>query len=243
MQLNFIQNLINSIQKTRKKQANTKVTNYGKNNRIFLIKENGEKVEVKKIQGLDVEFLGDNSTIEICEPYSINSLEIKCSSNNKIKIGKNSAVYKKLSITPQMQEKCKVTIGENFICEDVKILMQDEPDMSVSIGDDCLFSFDVMISPSDGHTILNEKGEAINPAEDIKIGNRVWLGMGTKVLKGSIIPSNSVVGAGSIYTDTSIDSSTKRSLAQPFGEIFVGIPAKSIKSGITWTREKTGYSK
>ena len=156
---------------------------------------------------------------------------------NKIKIGKNPTIYKKLSITPQMKEKCKLTIGENFICEDVKILMQDEPDITVSIGDDCLFSYDVVISPSDGHAILDEKGKAINPAEDIKIGNRVWLGMGTKVLKGSIIPSNSVVGAGSIYTNTSIESSTKRSLAQPFGEIFVGIPAKSIKSGITWTRE------
>ena len=54
------------------------------------------KVEVKKIQGLDVEFLGNNSTIEIGEPYFFNSVEIKCGSNNKIKINQTIEIITKI---------------------------------------------------------------------------------------------------------------------------------------------------
>lgn len=60
---------------------------------------------------------------------------------------------------------------------------------------------DLVIRTSDTHTIydINTK-EILNPNQDVLINDHVWLSTGAKVLKGSVIPKNCVVGAGAIIT-------------------------------------------
>lgn len=53
----------------------------------------------------------------------------------------------------------------------------------------------------DFHRIY-QNGCLINCDRPIIIGNSVWLGMNSVVLKGAQIPSGSVVAAGSIVTKT-----------------------------------------
>ena len=97
----------------------------------------------------------------------------------------------------------------------------------VTIGDDCMFSSGINITTTDCHSIYSiVTNERINQARDVKIGNHVWLGRNVTVLKGSEIADDVIVGSGSIVTSK---------LTEPHS-IYVGNPAKKVKSGTTWGR-------
>lgn len=66
-----------------------------------------------------------------------------------------------------------------------------------------------------------------NSARSVTIGDHVWLGINTKVMKGSQIKSGVVVGSGSIATGC---------LDADF--IYAGIPTKKIKDNVYWERER-----
>lgn len=57
------------------------------NNKVVVIKENGEKLYNVLIPGLDIKFLGKNSIIEINEPYCFQDCCINMRNNNFVKIG------------------------------------------------------------------------------------------------------------------------------------------------------------
>ena len=58
-----------------------------------------------------------------------------------------------LRIPFEMSFGSKLIIGKDFSSCGVDIYMHDEPKNSVIIGNDCQFSFGIIIWPSDGHTI------------------------------------------------------------------------------------------
>jgi len=71
---------------------------------------------------------------------------------------------------------------------------------TIRIGVDCLFGPNVQllaVSHDMEPSLRLTKG---NYADDIAIGNNVWLGSGVIVLGGVTIGDNSVVGAGSVVT-------------------------------------------
>lgn len=71
----------------------------------------------------------------------------------------------------------------------------------LSIGDNSIISWDVLIMDNDQHQIKwNSKvTEMIRP---IEIGKNVWVGCRAMILKGSTIPDNSVIAADSTVTKT-----------------------------------------
>ena len=69
--------------------------------------------------------------------------------------------------------------------------------------------------------------DRLNPSDSITIQPRVWLCRGVTVLKGCTIGPDTVVGGYSIVTDS-----------LPAGVLAVGSPAKVIRQGITWKRER-----
>lgn len=99
----------------------------------------------------------------------------------------------------------------------------------IEIGRDCMFSHDIDVRNTDSHSILNEKGERINPSADITIGEHVWVGVRSTILKGSVIPSNTIVAAQSLVTN---------SLKASEHTLIAGIPAEVRKTNISWTRER-----
>lgn len=102
---------------------------------------------------------------------------------------------------------------------------------TVSIGNDCLLSGNIMIRTGDSHVIMDKSsGERLNHSADIYISDHVWIGNGCKVLKGAKIGSHCVAAAGAIIT-SSTDYSENAVLA--------GIPAKTAKENITWKQERT----
>lgn len=98
----------------------------------------------------------------------------------------------------------------------------------IEIGEDCMFSHDIYVRTTDSHSILDMYGNRINQEKDIIIGNHVWVGMQSLILKGSTIPDGCIVGARSIITSKII----------PTNSIIVGSPAKVVKKNINWCFER-----
>ena len=86
------------------------------------------------------------------------------------------------------------TFGNRFmISGNSSIICRKE----ILFGNDVLLSWDVQIMDTDYHDIYNNTGKRINEDRPIVIGDNVWLGCRALVLKGSSIPSNSIIAAGS----------------------------------------------
>lgn len=71
---------------------------------------------------------------------------------------------------------------------------------SISMGSGVLISWDTLLMDTDYHTITDDQGIVINEDKPITLGNNVWVGCRTTILKGTSIPSNSVVAAGSVIS-------------------------------------------
>lgn len=99
---------------------------------------------------------------------------------------------------------------------------------TIDIGDDCMFSGGIIMDVSDIHSILDASTmQRLNPPKNINIKSHVWLANGVSVLKGVTIGKNSVVGAKAVVAKDI-----------PDGCLAVGVPAKVIKTGITWDRKR-----
>lgn len=69
----------------------------------------------------------------------------------------------------------------------------------ISFGSDVLISWDCLIMDSDLHPVFTiESDRRVNADEPIEVGDHVWIGCRSIILKGSSIPKNSIVAAGSI---------------------------------------------
>lgn len=112
-------------------------------------------------------------------------------------------------------------IGDNFCISAESSIIAKE---SVSIGSDVLISWDSLIMDSDFHDIYDCYQSKINPPMPIIIGNKVWVGCRTVILKGVTIVDGVVVAATSTVT---------KSILNP-NSIVGGNPARVIKEKIKW---------
>jgi maltose O-acetyltransferase len=72
---------------------------------------------------------------------------------------------------------------------------------SIVIGEDCLIGDMVGIYDADFHEISPAtRTRSPGPVKPVTIGNNVWIGSRTVVLKGVTIGDNSVIGAMSLVT-------------------------------------------
>ena len=69
--------------------------------------------------------------------------------------------------------------------------------------------------------------EIVGVNNTIEIQNHVWLGYNVNINKGVIIEENSVVAGHSLVTKSA-----------PSNSIVAGLPAKVVKTGITWSRTR-----
>lgn len=115
-----------------------------------------------------------------------------------------------------------VKVGDN-VTFDQDVLIVAAEGTKVTIGSDCIFANHVHIRTSDQHCIFNESGERINPAEDVHIGNHVWLGRESVIMKGVSVGDGAIVGMRSMVTKD-----------VPERCIVVGTPAKVIKTNVNW---------
>ena len=94
----------------------------------------------------------------------------------------------------------------------------------IRIGAGCLVSWDVLILDSDFHKIYDESNERLNDDAPVEIGDRVWIGCRTLILKGVRIDAGCVLGANSTLIKT-IEGDHK---------LIAGNPARIVRENIKW---------
>ncbi|WP_337016785.1 acyltransferase [Leclercia sp. AS011] len=98
----------------------------------------------------------------------------------------------------------------------------------IYIGKDCMFAENINITNSDGHPIFDNSGMRINGGGDIIIGNHVWVGRNTDILKNTVLDSGCIIGSRSVVTKSI-----------PYASIAVGAPAQIKKRDVLFSKETT----
>lgn len=94
----------------------------------------------------------------------------------------------------------KVVIGNNVGMSSVTISAFEK----IEIGDNTLIGGNVLITDSDWHplSIVDRHNDKKAVTKPVLIGNNVFVGTRSIILKGSVIGDNSVIGAGSVVSGT-----------------------------------------
>lgn len=173
----------------------------------------GKGNSVTFAEGVDINTVvtitGDNNHMHIDEQVRLAGKIYFWGSGGSLEIGRNSTLAR-----------------VEFKCHEGK---------NITIGKDCMFSYDIELRTTDGHSIVDSSnGQRLNMPEDIVIGDHVWVGKGATILKGVQIASNSIVGADALLNRTYLQEQS----------IIAGSPAKVIKQGVTWHRDaRDNFSK
>lgn len=96
----------------------------------------------------------------------------------------------------------------------------------VIIGSDAMFASRVVLRTADPHLVYSAlTHQRINPSASIWVGDHVWLGEDTLLLKGAKVGSGSILAARAVVTKDVPSNSTA-----------AGVPARIVGNGIFWTR-------
>ena len=122
----------------------------------------------------------------------------------------------------------KVHIGDKvFVLDDTRMITVDGS--TLHIGNECMFSDRIDIRTTDNHAIIDmDTSKRINFEENITIGDKVWIGTGVNILKGSLLPDGTIVGARSVVTKQ----------YQQNNSVIVGNPARVVRNNVRWTMER-----
>ena len=227
-------------------------TIFGENNHIILngrevqkikgfeiyIEGNDNRVEISlneksKIFGNVISFSGNHNSVYIDSPTLIAKTSIYIAkNNNKVFIDKSTTMPKARIYSCNREEKndshhCQLLIGKNFACGENLHISLNGIRRKISIGDNCMFSWNVYVWTTDGHLIFDKTtGERSSQEQNVVIGNHVWVGRHASVHKGAIVPDGCIVGANSFVTKAFRENNV----------ILAGTPAKVVRRNIRWER-------
>lgn len=181
------------------------------------------KVNIGKVnkRHFRITISGNNNSILIKDNCRLFNLNICISGDGNTLILDEYASFLGKS-TINLMGKSKLQIGEKTGIRGVQIYGKDA---DISIGENCMLSYDIILRNNDMHTIFDIKSsEIINRPKDINISKHVWIAPHTTILKGVTIGENSIIATGSICTKNC-----------PTNSIMAGVPAKIVKTGIKWS--------
>ena len=118
-----------------------------------------------------------------------------------------------------------IEIGKNTSFENNVAFQIAENNLKIIVGEECMFSSNIYVWPQDWHQIIDKNGCRMNFSKDVIIGNHVWIGYDTKILKGVEIGNNNIVGANSLVTKKFSEQNV----------LIAGSPAIIRKRDINWT--------
>ena len=163
---------------------------------------------------------GCNNQVTIAAGVTLSQARITLGDTCSLSVGANCRLA---AIEIAAHQDAPLTIGERTEFTWSSRLYLHEPGR-IDIGADCLIASETLMMASDMHSIIDlETGKRINPAANIVIFDKVWLGHESTVLKGASIGSGSVIG----YRSTVSSAVPENSLA-------VGSPARVVRTGIRW---------
>ena len=177
---------------------------------------------------LDISIVGNNNTVLIGNNFKcLGDCKILIiGSDNNITLGNDVIVVSSLIIYNHDHSKnCRISIGDKTSFYKTEISNYDN-ESSITIGEDCMFAYDTIVYNTDGHSIFQD-GKLINRATNLIIGNHVWCGWGSTILKNSNIADGCIVGKSAVVSGKFNNTNC----------VIAGVPAKEIKSNIIWDRK------
>ncbi len=210
----------------------------GTNNNIYIVMNGHKKKLKRKLDGLDVIINGKNIYLELELPLNFKNTTIHLEGENAVFIMKHSnTIVNNASFYVGTWGRCFIDENIRLNQPNFKVIINNNESLKphkLVIGKNAQIGRDISIRTSDGHALFNE-GETLpyNEPKDVLIGDNVWIAQRATILKGSQIPSNSVIGACSLVNKAFNEN----------GVVIAGNPAKIIKRNIRWSRETYGFLK
>lgn len=166
---------------------------------------------------------GHGNTVEIAEDCRLGANITVIGDNSSIRIGPGCAINGFISLLSPTG--CALLVGAGTTMVQVSIQLH-EPGQ-ITFGADCMVSSQAYVSLSDIHPIYDRAtGQRVNAPADVKIGDHVWLGLRSMIMKGATIGDGAVVAAGAILSGSA-----------PAHAIVAGVPARVVRENIVWRRE------
>lgn len=139
----------------------------------------------------------------------------------QIEIGNNVTIAKASFFAGHIHNHPILKIGNNTTIGYNTMISVNE---RVEIGNNVMIAHNCFIADCDGHPLdpmrrMNHESVTIDEVKPIIIGNNVWVGSGTVILKGTEIGDNTVISSNSVISGKILPN-----------KIMMGIPARAIKS-------------
>lgn len=121
-------------------------------------------------------------------------------------------------------------LGSDFTSVNSTLALFGE-DRIMSFGPDCMLSWSIHMINYDQHTLFDmETGDVINDPTDMRIGRHVWIGQDALFTRGVSVGDGSIIGARALVASDI-----------PPTSLAVGVPAKILRKGVSWTRAWMGH--
>ncbi|MEG1762821.1 MAG: acyltransferase, partial [Bacteroidales bacterium] len=131
----------------------------------------------------------------------------------KCKIGAGSRISVAKNALLQFGDQFNMTSNSSIICRN-----------NIQFGTETLISWHCLLMDTDQHQIFDQAGNRTNQDHPIVIGNHVWIAAHSILLKGTQIPDDCVVAAGSRLN----------SKIEEKNVLIAGNPAQITKHNIRW---------
>lgn len=187
----------------------------------------GNRVHAEGImQGCKIQFLGKNNTFEVRKGARLQNCTFHISGNN------NHIVFEE-GVFGKLVDACTEDDGNQIIagkgtCFAGKIHLAATEGTGIVIGENCLFSSEIVFRTGDSHLVTDLEGNRINPSKDIVFGDHIWVGHRALINKGVHIGNDNIIGTGAIVTKSIPESNC----------VIAGVPAKVVKTGVNWNGER-----
>lgn len=143
----------------------------------------------------------------------------------------------------------RVIIGEGVVLNNAELWIEDDSNTisigansvisgkthiaaiegtEVLIGSDCLLSSDIRFATGDSHSVVDGSGSRINLSRSIEIADHVRIGTGARLLKGTSIQRDSIVGANTLVNKAFDEG----------GVVIAGNPGRIVKREVSWLKER-----
>lgn len=181
------------------------------------------ETEGSSFQSSSIAFFGTGNVLYVEDGAKLKSCTLRFRGNDSVIHIRASSRTTQIKVTTYNESVLYLGPGASFTSP-ARALPSERT--HVIIGADAMFSHEVTFRTADPHLVYSATThERINPSRSIWVGDHVWLGQESLILKGAHVGSGSILGARSVLTK---DVPSNASAA--------GSPARVVGSDIFWTR-------